>query len=38
MGEIPYLKKFQSFVPKTILLSPIWMDFTNLDHDEKLKA
>jgi hypothetical protein len=37
MGGIPYLK-FISFVPKTILLSPIWMSFINLDHDEKLNA
>jgi hypothetical protein len=38
MGAIPYLKKFQSFVPKTILLSQTWMSFTNFDHNEKLKA
>jgi hypothetical protein len=37
MSGIHYLNKFLSFVPKTILLSPVWMNFTNLDHDEKLK-
>jgi hypothetical protein len=37
MGRIHYLKKFLSFVPKIILLSQIWMNFTNLDHDESLR-